>query len=111
MIYAPGTVVDQNPRPYITVEPGTAVDLVLAEHAGGDISTATPRRFAVTYRVEYGPDVQEIVIKVIDTFGERIAYGPASHRTGDLISQIVEVYGSGKIEVWVDGNLIRVDDV
>lgn len=55
--------------------------------------------------------MQEIVIKVIDTFGERIAYGPASHRTGDLISQIVEVYGSGKIEVWVDGNLIRVDDV
>lgn len=111
MIYAPGTVVDQSPRPYITVEPGTSVDLVLADDAGGDVSTSTPKRFAVTYRVEYGPDVQEIVIKVIDSFGERICYGPASHRTGDTVSQVVEVYGSGKIEVWADGNLIRVDDV
>ncbi len=111
MIYAPGTVVDQSPRPYITVEPGTSVDLVIADNSGGDVSTSTPRRFAVTYRVEYGPDVQEIVIKVIDSFGERICYGPASHRTGDTVSQVVEVYGSGKIEVWVDGSLVRVDSV
>ncbi len=111
IIYAPGTVVDQSPRPYITVEPGTSVDLVLADAGGGDVETPTLRSFPVTYRVEYGPDVQEIVIKVIDSFGERVSYGPATHHIGDVVSHVVNVHGSGKIEVWIDGTLIRVDNV
>lgn len=111
LIYESGTVVDQTPRPYVTVDPGTTVDLVIAERGGGDVSTSSPRRFAVTYQVQPGPEVQEIVIKVIDSFGERISYGPRSHRPGDSIAHVVEVYGSGKIEVWVDGRPIKVDDV
>ncbi len=114
IFYHVGTVVDQSPAPYVKAEPGTAVDLVIAERdaqGGGSSSDAGSRRFAVTYTVPPGPSMQEIVIKVIDSYGERICYGPRSHSPGESIAHVVEVFGSGKIEVWVDGRPVRADDV
>jgi len=114
ILYQEGTVVDQSPAPYVQVEPGTAVDLVVAERnreGGGSTSYLGSRRFAVTYTVPPGPSMQEIVIKVIDTYGERVSYGPRSHSPGDNIAHVVEVFGPGKIEVWVDGRPVRADDV
>ncbi|MGI6131334.1 MAG: Stk1 family PASTA domain-containing Ser/Thr kinase [Bacillota bacterium] len=114
ILYQEGTVVDQSPAPYVQAEPGTTVDLVVAErNREGDGSTSYlgSRRFAVTYTVPPGPSMQEIVIKVIDTYGERTSYGPRSHSPGDNIAHVVEVFGPGKIEVWVDGRPVRADDV
>lgn len=113
ILYEAGTVVEQRPGPYQQAEPGAAVDLVLAERSGGGDSgsDSSPRKFEVSYQVPAGPEVQEVMLKVIDSYGERISYGPKSHRPGDSIRYVVEVYGPGKIEVWVDGNLIRVQDV
>ena len=114
ILYQEGTVVDQSPAPYARAEAGTAVDLVVAERnreGGGSTSYLGSRRFAVTYTVPPGPAMQEIVIKVIDTYGERVSYGPRSHSPGDNIAHVVEVFGPGKIEVWVDGRPVRADDV
>jgi serine/threonine-protein kinase len=114
ILYQEGTVVDQSPAPYVRAEAGTAVDLVVAERnreGGGSTSYLGSRRFAVTYTVPPGPAMQEIVIKVIDTYGERVSYGPRSHSPGDNIAHVVEVFGPGKIEVWVDGRPVRADDV
>ena len=114
ILYPEGTVVDQSPAPYVRAEAGTAVDLVVAERnreGGGSTSYLGSRRFAVTYTVPPGPAMQEIVIKVIDTYGERVSYGPRSHSPGDNIAHVVEVFGPGKIEVWVDGRPVRADDV
>ena len=114
ILYQEGTVVDQSPAPYGRVEAGTTVDLVVAERnreGGGSTSYLGSRRFAVTYTVPPGPSMQEIVIKVIDTYGERVSYGPRSHSPGDNIAHVVEVFGPGKIEVWVDGRPVRADDV
>lgn len=114
IFYKDGTVVDQSPAPYVQAEPGTAVDLWIAERnseGGGSTSDAGSRRFAVAYTVPPGPSMQEIVIKVIDSYGERISYGPRSHSPGDSIAHVVEVFGPGKIEVWVDGRPVRADDV
>jgi serine/threonine-protein kinase len=114
ILYQEGTVVDQSPAPYVRAEAGTAVDLVVAERnreGSGSTSYLGSRRFAVTYTVPPGPAMQEIVIKVIDTYGERVSYGPRSHSPGDNIAHVVEVFGPGKIEVWVDGRPVRADDV
>ncbi|MFA7634986.1 MAG: hypothetical protein WCZ48_04275, partial [Bacillota bacterium] len=116
-------VIEQSPGPYQTAEPGTVIDLVVSqrsmsspssspslEDGGGQIDMVS-RSYDVNYQVQLGADVQEIVIKVIDGYGERTSYGPRSHRPGDWIRHTVEVYGPGKIEVLVDGYPVRTQDV
>ncbi len=51
------------------------------------------------------------MIKVNDSYGERTSYGPKLHRPGDWIRHTVEVYGPGKIEVWVDGYPVKTENV
>ena len=123
LFYQDGTVIEQSPGPYQTPEPGTVIDLVVSqrsmsspssspslEDGGGQIDMVS-RSYDVNYQVQLGADVQEIVIKVIDGYGERTSYGPRSHRPGDWIRHTVEVYGPGKIEVLVDGYPVRTQDV
>ncbi|MFY9134149.1 MAG: Stk1 family PASTA domain-containing Ser/Thr kinase [Bacillota bacterium] len=123
ILYEDGTVIEQNPGPYQMAESGTTIDLVVAQRSG--FPSASPsqsddgggqidmsyRRYDVTYQVQPGSEVQEIVIKVNDSYGERTSYGPQLHRPGDWIRHTVEVYGPGKIEVWVDGYPVKTENV
>lgn len=125
-----GTVLAQNPPAGTEVEPGAAVDLLVAAsasssqmgssgalgNAGGVTETgsselASPRQFSVRYKVEEGPEWQEVKVVVKDYYGERVEYGPTLHRAGEFLEIKVTVYGRGTIEVWVDGQRITSEQV
>lgn len=125
-----GTVLAQNPPAGTQVEPGTAVDLLVAasasspemgpsaasDAAGGAAGTgssqlATPRQVTVSYTVQPGPDFQEVKVIVKDYYGERVEYGPEFHRVGESLRIKVTVYGRGTVEVWVDGQRISSEPV
>ena len=38
-------------------------------------------------------------------------FGPKSFKSGESVMQVVEVFGGGRIEVWVDGSLYKAYDV
>ena len=117
-MYAEGTVISQSPKDTEVVEKGISVHLIVAvkpkvEDPPPQVNTSTNsvRSVYFSYTVPSNPEVQEIIIRVIDTFGVRDAYSPTIHYAGDFISITTDVYGNGRIEVLSDGVTVHVQQV
>lgn len=110
--YPKGTVMAQTPTAGKETEAGSTVDLKVsttAQSIGGTGSGG--KRFEITYMVPADSWIQEVIIKVNDTYGARVIYGPKSLKSGESVVQVAEVFGGGRIEVWVDGALYKAYDV
>lgn len=108
--YPEGTVIDQTPPSGSEVDLNSTVDLKVSMKAAIS-SGPDSKRFEVTYAVPQETWIQEIIIKVSDTYGTRTVFGPSSFKSGQQVKETVEVFGSGRIEVWVDGILYKAYDV
>ncbi len=105
-----GTVIGQTPPAGSEVDRGSAVDLKIAME--GTVTTGSEsKKFEIKYTVPQETWIQEIIIKVSDTYGTRTVFGPISFKSGEEVTEVVEVFGTGRIEVWVDGNLYKAYDV
>lgn len=108
--YPEGTVIDQTPSSGSEVDINSSVDLKVSMKAA--VSTGPDsKRFEVTYSVPQETWIQEVIIKVADTYGTRTVFGPSSFKSGEQVREIIEVFGAGRIEVWVDGILYKAYDV
>ena len=108
--YPEGTVIDQTPPSGSEVDLNSEVDLKVSMKAAVS-SGPDSKRFEVTYSVPQETWIQEVIIKVADTYGTRTVFGPSSFKSGQQVRETVEVFGSGRIEVWVDGILYKAYDV
>ena len=108
--YPEGTVIDQTPPSGSEVDLNSGVDLKVAMKAAVS-SGPDSKRFEVAYSVPQETWIQEVIIKVADTYGTRTVFGPSSFKSGQQVRETVEVFGSGRIEVWVDGILYKAYDV
>jgi len=111
--YPKGTVMAQTPIAGTEVDSGSLVDLKVSTTAQsmGAGSGEGSKKFEVSYTVPKETWIQEVVMKVNDTYGSRIVFGPKSLKSGEGVVQMVEVFGGGRIEVWVDGALYKAYDV
>lgn len=108
--YPEGTVIEQTPQSGFEVDINSTVDLKVSMKAA--VSTGPDsKRFEVTYSVPQETWIQEVIIKVADTYGTRTVFGPSSFKSGQQVREVVEVFGAGMIEVWVDGILYKAYDV
>lgn len=98
--YAPGTVISQNPVNGADVMEDSSVDLVVAK-AG-----ATVKKVGVQLTVPDGPSRQTVQIVVNDASGKRTVYENV-HKPGDRVDKTVEGGGSGKVQTFVNGVLVK----
>lgn len=111
--YPKGTVMAQTPIAGTEVENGSQIDLKVsttAQSVGASAGDGS-KKFEITYTVPKDTWIQEVIIKVSDTYGSRSVFGPKSFKSGESVMQVVEVFGGGRIEVWVDGSLYKAYDV
>ncbi|MDH7602026.1 MAG: PASTA domain-containing protein [Armatimonadota bacterium] len=110
-------VISQDPEPGARRPPGTAIDLVISqgpkpvpqsveEPTTQDVGEE--RRFSVSIEVPSDAEgAQEVLIKVIDADGERVAYQEL-HDPGDNFTTSVVARGSNiRIKVYVGGVLVK----
>jgi beta-lactam-binding protein with PASTA domain len=110
-------VISQDPEPGVRRPPGTAIDLVISQgpkpvpQSTEESVVPSPgeeRRFSVSIEVPTDAEgAQEVLIKVIDAAGERVAYQEL-HDPGDKFTTSVSAQGSNiRIKVYVGGVLVR----
>ncbi|MGQ9455151.1 MAG: protein kinase domain-containing protein [Armatimonadota bacterium] len=110
-------VISQDPEPGLRRPPGTAIDLVISQgprpepqsvEEPVEPSSGEERRFNISIEVPSdAQQPQEVLIKVTDDSGERIAY-QATHDPGDKFTTSVAAIGSKvRIRVYVGGVLVK----
>ncbi|WP_418790478.1 Stk1 family PASTA domain-containing Ser/Thr kinase [Phosphitispora sp. TUW77] len=95
--YISGYVVRQEPAPGTEVQKGDKVKIVLSTGPGPEEKTAR-----VDVIMPADGLTHQLKIVVLDVAGERVAYGPAEHNSGEPVSKLVTYYERGAIRVFVD---------
>lgn len=100
--YLQGMVIRQDPPADSQLKQGDEVKIVLSAGPGPQAKTAE-----VQVQIPDDGLVHQVKIVVIDVAGQRVALGPEDHNSGDMFTRLITYYDSGKIQVYVDGKLIR----
>lgn len=97
-----GIVIRQDADPQSDILQGEPVNLVISSGPGPAARTAKIDKISIPM------DKVEAVVRIIvkDAKGERVAY-EAVHRGGEQLERRVEFYGSGSIQVYVDGQIVK----
>jgi serine/threonine-protein kinase len=96
-----GIVIKQDVDPQAFILQGVAVNLVISSGPGPPVRTVRIEKITIPR------DKEEAVVRILvnDAKGERVAY-EATHRGGEQLERRVDFYGSGTIQVYVDGQLL-----
>lgn len=100
----PGKIISQKPEPGATALRGTQIEFVVSMRSGdsGSLHETRIKIGDVSIVVPPGPSEQEVVIMVIDDYGERVVY-KGIHRPNEHVKRRVEGYGDARIRVYLDG--------
>jgi serine/threonine-protein kinase len=96
--YPAGVVCGQEIKPGTVVSSGEVVDIVRSKGPGVKVQVVP-----LTLKVQ---DDGEVKVVVRDQRGERVVY-QRFHRSGEEITQNVEVFGSGEVKVYFQGELVE----
>lgn len=104
--YEEGYVIGQSLNPGDAILEGSSIDLVVSSGPGPQSKTAR-----VSYTMPSGDNLQYLVtITVSDDKGSREEYR-SQHNGGETIVRDVTVWGSGTVEVRLDGDLVYSQEV
>lgn len=100
----PGKIISQKPGPGAIALRGAQIEFVISMGStdSGSVYETRIKIGDVSIVVPPGPSQQEVVIKVIDDYGERVVY-KGIHRPNEHIKRRVEGYGDAKVRVYLDG--------
>ena len=104
--YDAGYVIGQSLNPEDTVLEGSSIDLIISSGPGPQSRTAR-----LTYTLPAGNDLTyRLTVQVTDNKGTRDEYA-ANHHGGETLVRDVEIYGSGTIKVFLDGDEVYSQDI
>lgn len=99
-----GRIISQKPEPGAIALRGTQVEFVISMGHQSSTRETRIKIGEVSIVVPPGPSQQEVVIMVIDDYGERVVY-KGLHGPNDHVKRRVEGYGDARIRVYLDGIL------
>lgn len=97
-----GQVIEQDTPPGTMVLPGAIINLVVSKGPG-----PAPRDAEVEIKVPSKGTVHLVVITVYDRKDNGREDYRGSHPAGDKINRTVRYYGQGKIQVQIDGQMVK----
>lgn len=104
--YEEGYVIGQSLNPGDTVLEGSSIDLTVSSGPGPESKTAR-----LTYTLPAGNDISyNLTVEITDNKGTRNEYS-GTHNGGETIVRDVEIYGSGTVTVYLDGDEVYSQDV
>ncbi|ATW24692.1 Stk1 family PASTA domain-containing Ser/Thr kinase [Candidatus Formimonas warabiya] len=99
-------VISQSVEKETQIQQGSTVDLVVSTGPG-----PSPQTFHVVYAdIPDDGEQHRVQILVADKKDTRYEYDQM-HQAGDLVDQYVQVYGTGKVEIFLDGKSVYSKDV
>jgi len=103
--YVSDIVIDQSTAEGTKIMEGSSVDLTVSDGPG-----PLPQKARVTYGLPQTGTEHTVRIVVVDTKGTHEEYN-AVHSGGDMIVQEVPFYGKGKVQIYLDDELVYSQDV
>ncbi len=103
--YFSGQVMGQSVSPDTQILEGGTVDLTVSSGPGPAAQIAQ-----VTYEIPDDGQEHRLQILVTDKKGAHYEYDQV-HQPKDLIVQDIPFYGSGKVKVYLDGNLVDSQNI
>lgn len=103
--YVSDIVLEQSLTADQTVLEGTTVNLVVSDGPG-----PLPKKVRITYGVPQSGSSHTLRFVVVDDIGSHEEYS-GTHSAGESVVQEVPLYGSGAIQIYLDGNLVYSQEV
>lgn len=104
--YEEGYVIGQSPAPGDTALEGSSIDLTVSSGPGPQSKTAR-----LTYTLPAGNEISyRLTVEITDNKGTRDEYS-GTHNGGETIVRDVEIFGSGTVKVYLDGEAVYSQDV
>lgn len=97
-----GTILTQSPEAGAEVLEGTTIDFDIVKPE----SNGSKKKKSVEFIIPEGSSKQAVQIILTDSEGRRVVY-ESTHKPGDRLSKTIEGTGQMKIQIYINGKLIR----